>query len=444
MTSAAEAGPGRRVVGLEHLVDGLGAEMASWCELTAVHQAPLEKHRSQIRSVAAMVTESLAAARAQLATGGGADLPVLILDLHHVWDYFRSKFALRRLPEYRGYLDAADELAWACYRGPLTAALDAGTATTKEPPLVSFSRDLTPRAHRRGGQYRDLLPRGGIHSRTGVELVRSLPFPVIDVPWFYGSHLPAVLTVAHEVGHHIEDDFDLTAEIGARLAGTALPGAWAGEVFADVCASLACGVAYPAVLADVIAMLNPDAGTEPAAPERELSPHPPLDVRLRVCLAVLDAAGHPRPTTRPAPIAEALPEDRPDRSHDASEVAAALLGDGYPSLSGRRLPDLLSSPPAQQVHADRLLAGLTSGLARPAGVFSAAALAFLADPAEYRARRVGSRAINEALTLRPEGPRARGSVGTGDAGTARDTDAGNQLLRALRERPGYRDRDRPE
>lgn len=263
---------------LESLLDGLGDELAAWRRLAfdgkaPLKKTPLEKHRSQLRSVEAMLNEGIAAARAELATGSdAAGLPVLILDLHHVWDYFRSKFALRRLDEYRGYLDAADELAWSCYEGPLNAALATGDTRPKEPPLVSFSRDPAPRAHRRGGQYRDLLPRGGMHTRAGVQLVRSLPFPVIDVPWYYGSHVPAVLTITHEVGHHIEDDFDLTETLAARLAGTSLPEAWIGEVFADVCASLACGVAYPAVLADVVGTLMEP---EPAGDAAELSPHPP-------------------------------------------------------------------------------------------------------------------------------------------------------------------------
>ncbi|MEB8340609.1 hypothetical protein [Streptomyces endophyticus] len=410
---------------LESLLDGLGDELTAWRRLTVGERAPLEKHHSQLRSVEGMLSEGIAAARAELAAGSGAAaLPVLVLDLHHVWDYFRSKFALRRLDEYRGYLDAADELAWACYEGPLRAALGTGGSTRpKEPPLVSFSRDPAPRAHRRGGQYRDLLPRGGMHTRAGVQLVRSLPFPVIDVPWYYGSHVPAVLTVAHEVGHHIEDDFGLTETITTRLAGTSLPEAWIGEVFADVCASLACGVAYPAILSDVLGTLGP----EPEEEIRELSSHPPLDTRLRICRATLDLAGHEPPKTWPAPLAEALAE-RTDTS--SAKVAAALLDDGYPQFADRRLPDLLPSAPAGRLHADRFLAGMPSGLPRVPSVFAAAALAFLTCPAEYRARRVGARAVSEALALRPEGPRGERP---GTAGSAeRDTATGDQLLWALR------------
>ncbi|MFZ3566022.1 hypothetical protein ACOKM5_03535 [Streptomyces sp. BH097] len=407
---------------LESLLDGLEDELTAWRGLTLGDRPPLEKHRSQLRAVEAMLSEGIAAARAELAAGSAAaGLHVLVLDLHHVWDYFRSKFVLRRLDEYRGYLDAADELAWACYAGPLTAALGAGGTRSKEPPLVSFSRDPAPRAHRRGGQYRDLLPRGGMHTRAGVQLVRSLPFPVIDVPWYYGSHVPAVLTVAHEVGHHIEDDFGLTETIAARLADTSLPSAWFGEVFADVCASLACGVAYPAVLADVLGTLEP----EPVGGAGELATHPPLGTRLRICRAALDLTGREHPKAWPATAAEDLAEGGDSSS---TRVARALLDDGYPQFACRRLSKLLPPASAGRLHADRLLAGIPSGLTLVPGVFAAAALAFLKDPAGYRARRVGARAVSEALALRPVGPRASGAAANG----GRDTAAGERLLRALR------------
>lgn len=407
---------------LESLLDGLEDELAAWRGLSLGTTAPLEKHRSQLRSVQAMLSEGIAAARTELAAGSGAaGLHVLVLDLHHVWDYFRSKFALRRLEEYRGYLDAADELAWACYAGPLKAALAAGHSRPMEPPLVSFSRDPAPRAHRRGGQYRELLPRGGMHTRAGVQLVRSLPFPVIDVPWYYGSHVPAVLTVAHEVGHHIEDDFGLTETIAARLAGTSLPRAWFGEVFADVCATLACGVAYPAVLADVLDTLE----SEPAPDARELTAHPPPDTRLRICCAVVELTGQEHPSAWPAPV------DGSDAT--STRVARALLVDGYPQFGRGRLSDLLPSASAGRLHADRLLAGVPSGLTRVPEVFAAAALAFLTDPAEYRARRIGARVVAEALALRPKGPRAEGPFGTANGGRGSSAGgAGDHLLRALR------------
>ncbi|MHC3471426.1 hypothetical protein ACYF6T_22415 [Streptomyces sp. 7R007] len=426
--------PGQRA-GMQHLIDGLGGELESWRRLAEGDRAPLAKHHSQLRAVVAMLNEGLDQARSRLAADDGAGLPVLILDLHHVWDYFRAKFTLRRLDGQRPVLEAADELAWTCYRGPLAAALTVDDRAAKEPPLVSYSRDAVPRAHPRGGQYRDLLPRGGVHTRQGVALVRRLPFPVIDVPWYYASHLPALLTVAHEVGHHVEDDFALTPELRARLASADLTAAerpvwegWLGEVFADVCASVACGLSYPAVLADVV------AGLRPAGPDDDVAPgpsaHPPPGVRVRVCLAALERAGHPRPPAWPQPLAEAL-EGEPADDAAPAEVVAALLTDGYAPLGGKRLTDLLAldSPQALPERAELLLAGVDTGCRQVTGVLGAAALAFMTDPTRYDDFRVGPRALEEVLALRPVGVR---HGRTDDARHEdRDTEAGRLLLDAL-------------
>lgn len=431
----------RQQAGMRHLIDGLAAELEAWRRLGDGEQAPLAKHHSQLEAVVAMVGDGLAEARRRLVAGEGVGLPVLVLDLHHVWDYFRAKFTLRRLDGHRTFLEVADELAWTCYQGPLTAALAVDGELAKEPPLVSFSRDAVPRAHRRGGQYRDLLPRGGIHTRQGVELVRNLPFPVIDVPWYYASHLPALLTVAHEVGHHIEDDFGLTPEIHARLAGAGLSTAqrplwegWIGEVFADVCASVACGTAYPAVLADTVAGLR---AAEPDDEEPASSAHPPPGVRMRVCLAALDHAGHPRPSELPEPLAEALDREPSDDPVPA-EVVGSLLKDGYARFGGRRLTEVLAldSPHTLPVRAERLLSGVPTDHRQVTGVLSAAALAFLTDPSRYDDFLVGPRALTEALALRPAGTRRGPSDETRQR--VRDTETGRRLLDALHALTGPR------
>ncbi|WP_419997984.1 hypothetical protein [Streptomyces boninensis] len=410
-----------RQAGFRNVTDGLNRELDTWVGLSVGKDAVLEKHHSQLLAVTRMLGSGLDRARES------QELP-LVLDLHHVWDYFRGKFALRRLPESRDFLAAADELAWACYRPSLEAAGAAaagrpGLPPAKEPPLVSFSRTAAPRAHRRGDQYRELLPRGGIHTGEGARAARNLPFPVIDIPWYYASHLPALLTVAHEVGHHIEDDFGLTDEITARLAGCGLPAAelprwqgWLGEVFADVCATLACGVAYPQVLGDVLTALEPpeDAGTD----DDETAAHPPPAIRLRVCRATLAAAGQP------------AVDLGTDEDGAPEQVTEALVGPGYPQFGGKRLPELLPFPGDLRLLRDRLLAGRDTGSRQVPAVLAAAALAFAADPDGYAARRVAGRAVAEVNALRPKGRRTTTPPAPG-ATEERDAEAARQLLLAL-------------
>ncbi|MFJ5776220.1 hypothetical protein [Streptomyces sp. NPDC093094] len=47
--------------------------------------------------------------------------------------------------------------------------------------------------------------------------VGRLPFAIIGVPWHQSEHLPDVLSVAHEAGHHLQEDRELADVLKARL-----------------------------------------------------------------------------------------------------------------------------------------------------------------------------------------------------------------------------------
>ncbi|MFJ9632401.1 hypothetical protein ACIRU8_32340 [Streptomyces sp. NPDC101175] len=356
--------------------------------------------------MAALIGAGLADARARLADGRGHEVPARILDLHHVWDFFRARLLPRRVRDLRRVLDVADELAWQCY-GPVLALPG---VRPKEPPLVAFSRTASPRAHRRGSAYQDLLPRGGIHTRQGREAAARLPFPVIEVPWYFGGHLPALLGVAHESAHHIEDDCGLGAEIHHRVTTAGLPpdrtahwSRWAGEAFADVCASVVCRTAYAELLTDLL---------EPELPVDEQDfdgPHPPPAARVR--------------------LARAAASREPAETGEEAVVAAALLDGGYEGLGGRTLTELLTAPDDGDVPAgaERLLRGLPSGCRSAGAVLSAAAVAFQTDPEGYDTHGVGERAVDEVLRLRGTGTR----TATVQAHPHDHADAGALLLAAL-------------
>ncbi|MGV4985990.1 hypothetical protein ACVB8X_27850 [Streptomyces sp. NRAIS4] len=371
----------------------------------------------------ALLGAGVADARARLADGRGDEVPGRVLDLHHVWDFYRARFLLRRDREYRRFLDAADELAWECY-GP---ALGLAGSRPKEPPLVGFSRSASPRAHRRGSAYHDLLPRGGIHTREGREAAARLPFPVIDVPWSFGSHLPALLTVAHEAAHHVDDDCGLGEEIRLRVGAAGLPPdravhweRWAGEAFADVCAAVLCGPAYATVLAE---LLESGGGGDDGDERDYDGPHPPPAARLRLAGAAARLSGHPG----------AGAPDGTDGDQEAGAVAAALVKGGWSGLAGQSLADLFAAErPDVTAGARRLLAGGPSRCSSAAGVLAAAALAFQCDPAAYDRQAVGDRAVAEVLRLRSAGTRAVPSPDPSSAARRRaHTEAGQAVLAAL-------------
>jgi hypothetical protein len=413
--------PRRREAELEHAEKSLRTEWRFWQAQAA--NGSLEKHTTQIDSIVGLLGAGLDEVRRD----GTADADERVLDLHHVWDFFRVKLALRYVEPIRPFLDAADELAWAAYRPAVQAAGRFGV-TLREPPLVFLDRGAVPFAATRGSSYRDLLPRD-VRTRAGASAAAGLPFPVIGVPWYLSSHLPGVLLVAHEVGHHIEDDCELTGELTARLAAAGLPGhrlavwtPWLGEVFADVVACVACGSAYVAVLVDSLAAGSADG----AGAER----YPPPRIRARLCLAAVRLAD--------LPDGDALRADGDrlgaagEADAEAAAVAEALLRQPYEGLGGRTLRDVLRHTDTARVRAGTagLLAGLGSGLSEVRAVLPAAALAFLDDPATYDRLEVGRRAIHEVLELLPKGPRGL-ALGDESARAERDAAAARALLGLL-------------
>lgn len=382
----------RREAEVRHLLTGLEQELADWRE-AAKARGPLEKHQSQIESAVRVVTTVLDQLRSLPAAERQRRAPELVLDLHHLWDFFRTKLTVRHIPQYKRFLDAADELAWAIYKPVRQAATDA-ELTLREPPLTFLGRHPVPFATARGSDFEDLLPSGAQRTLAGRRASRHLPFPLIGIPWSASHHLPSLLAAAHETGHHIEDDFDLTEPLLTRLREHAgLPAKrvsvwalWLGEVFADVCATLACGEAYVRTLSDALATTGDVAG---------VSAYPPPRLRLQVCKATLNqqAAGSP-------------PEELD--STEPTAVVHALIHDGFPKLGGATLASLIAlrHPDQLEQASLRLRNGLRSGRSDVPGVLASAALAFLDAPDAYDDHAVGTRALHELLSLVPRGPRA--------------------------------------
>ncbi|GAB7187264.1 hypothetical protein ATKI12_7095 [Kitasatospora sp. Ki12] len=403
-----------------HLVASLEAETVRWTEATGPGE-PLEKHHSQVACLVRLLRTCLR----DLDGLPDRELTEPVLDLHHVWDFFRGKLVLRCLPQYRDFLETADELAWACYQ-PAPAAAGTGPGV---PPLVFLNRAEVPFAVGRGHDYRELLP-GAVRTRSGEAAAGTLPFPIIGVPWHQTEHLPGLLTVAHEAGHHVEDDCGLGLALRARVRGSGLPSErqrlwedWVTEVFADVCACLACGPAYLDTLSDALADLPPLA----------FGGYPPKELRLRACRSVFEptapGAGE-RPGEGPGePSGEQGPSD------EAAVVVRALTADGYAELGGRTLPSVLTCAEAwePEVAAGRLLAGMPSGTADARASLASAAAAFARDPAGYDAMGVGRRVVREVLDHRPKGPRA--ATPAPEAADRRATAAGH-LLAGLLTRTG--------
>lgn len=79
----------RRQAELQHARESLRTEWEYWTAEAA--RSSLQKHQSQIDSVITMLGAGLDA----VAADAQAAESERILDLHHVWDFFRVKLALR-------------------------------------------------------------------------------------------------------------------------------------------------------------------------------------------------------------------------------------------------------------------------------------------------------------------------------------------------------------
>ncbi|MCL6671612.1 hypothetical protein [Streptomyces panaciradicis] len=405
----------RREAEVRHLLTGLEQELTDWKE-AATARGPLEKHQSQIESAVRVVATALEQLRSLPAAERLDRAPELVLDLHHLWDFFRTKLTVRHIPQYKQFLDAADELAWAIYEPVRQAATDP-SSPLREPPLTFLARHPVPFATARGSDFEDLLPSGAQRTLTGRRASRHLPFPLIGIPWSASHHLPSLLAAAHETGHHIEDDLDLAEPLLTRLRErTGLPAErvsvwepWLGEVFADVCATLACGEAYARTLADALATTRDVAS---------VSAYPPPRLRLQVCSATL---------AEQATVSRS--EDH--GSTEPTAVVHALIHDGFPELGGATLASLvaLRHPDQLQQASLRLRNGLRSGRRDVPGVLAAAALTFLDAPDAYDDHAIGTRALQEVLSLVPRGARA-GSVAE-NLLALRDSAAGRQLFDLL-------------
>ena len=354
----------RKKAELRAKLSSLDGEFAHWRRESETG-ARLRKHHTQIRKV----TGALDALRARIATEldtpsgaagaaahGVVDIEPMILDVHRIWEFFRSKLSQRYVPWFEPFLVAADQYAWECY-DPIRKAVDpahVAPADVREPPMVFFNGGWSPFTMSRGIEYEaEFVPEEDFPAERYREILRSLPFPVIGVPWYQVRHLPDAVLLGHEVGHAVEDDFHLTDRLRALIAAGfddgSVPDAhreawssWLGEVFADLFGVLGGGAAFVSALMDLVAGPVDRIETERAdAPGWGI--YPPAALRVHITFVALDATGFATErealqarwkATWPRHAMEAF-------EADAKPIVSALIGRPIPELGGSTLMALV-------------------------------------------------------------------------------------------------------
>jgi hypothetical protein len=246
-------------------------------------------------------------------------------------------------------LPAFDDLAWACYE----PALKRFALERKEPPLLYFTTLWSPFAQGRDTSFQnEVRASGGALIRDEfLDILQSLPVPLIGLPWYHAAHIPGAIVIAHEVGHIVERDFELTPNIQAGLAkaGLAQPAAWsswATEVFADVYGCLGMGPAFVGAMMDLLASGLTEVQQEKPNPNGR---YPTRNMRVSLMLQVLQAIALNDEAKRLDAIWQAsygprlIPTGYED---DIPKVVVALLQGPYPSSTNENitLSDVLTLP----------------------------------------------------------------------------------------------------
>lgn len=376
----------------------LSDELAEWSELAKEH-GPFEKHHSQILRLAGQFKSALAALHAAGVADNAADAEILaqarndevvLLELHRVWDFFRSKF-LQRSEPYKRFLVVADELAWACYE----PAIKRAKASRREPPLTFFSTDPSPYAIGRDKAYAAEIAGGPIAGAAAANLLKSLPVPVIGVPWFQSSHLPDLVMTAHEVGHHVEEDLRLTADLNAAVAAGVADAhrrqawlAWAGELFADLYGTLALGPAFPVALSGFLSDARASIATEAFGPNN-WGYYPTAYLRVLVSLEVLPADFKDFREGREAAWRQAFPQHAmAPFEADVKPLVAELLQKQFSFGAEKfRLGELISFSALSQKNVRTAMNAVFQGALLPTNdvreLVAAAAFAFDSKPVAF-------------------------------------------------------------
>lgn len=265
-----------------------------------------------------------------------------ILTAYSIWEVFRSKWALRFDGRLKDSLMACDDLAWACYE----PAMKHYSPESKEPPLLYLGSTWSPFYRRRGTEFRSEVVAGLDASETVqeadyLEAVSKLPIPLLGLPWFQVADMPGALLIAHEVGHAVEFDFQLTPKISEALrkAGLDFEPDWRvaqSEVFADLYACLCLGPYFASALMDLMV-----ASKASVNQETRFANYPTRGFRLELAVQALEFQGLQSQAAETRKAWEGVygkPEPQ-DHLNDASKVVRAVY-----SPEGMNLQTIIQPP----------------------------------------------------------------------------------------------------
>jgi hypothetical protein len=445
----------RRRAELHAKLASVKLEFGRWRDASEQGQ-PLRKHYRQIRRVTkaldAMcmrIAQDVEAAAGDDVLAQARQLERSILELHRLWDYFRSKLALRSVSWFQQPLYAVDELAWACYEPLQLAVVGGRPADRKEPPLSFFNGAWSPFAAGRGRVYEPERVEGAILPTTSVrDAIRKLPIPVVGVPWYLAQHLPDSPVVCHEVGHVAEQDFGLTEAVEAALEGADIPDerrpawrSWRSEVFADVYGCLGAGSAFVSALMGFL-VDDPAAVSKQQLAAPGWGKYPTTDLRMAFNFAVLRRMGLDGPAQDLEQRWSAyyggdrMSAFRPD----CEPVAEVLLCSPLAPLGDVALAKVLAFDQVAQCAAEEQARGmLVKKAPNPTDarqLHASVHLAFAADPETFAAAGAAARALSTLWDAQDQGVRGTPQAAPVEDFASVDEATGADIYDAMRRSDG--------
>jgi hypothetical protein len=353
----------RRRAELKAKMESLDKELEHWKKLTDHETLGLRRHYSQVRRLGAVLDGLIESVRKDLrelpaeanVLDKAVSLETSILAAHSIWEVFRTKLVLREDEMFRGVLAACDDLAWECY-GPAMQRFD---PDRKGPPLVYFSATWSPFMVPRDSSFQNEVragpgAAGALRDDAFIEVLKRLPIPLIGVPWYHTFHLPGAIVIAHEVGHVVEFDFDLTTDIATALSNAGLDHGetwkgWASEVFADLYGCLCMGPAFVGAMMDLLTTSADSVRKE----VRTGGKYPTRALRIELMLNAVTRLGHATDAARLRTTWEDVygtNDAFADFKDDVAKVTCAIFKGPY---RGHALTDIISF--TGNAYADRLI-----------------------------------------------------------------------------------------
>jgi hypothetical protein len=361
---------------LRRRADLLPDVIADWKQQTNQNVATMGIHQSQIRTVARMFADfesRLNALASQLAPGKADAMPAAefgrirlefeqeLTGSHSILATLRYIFAQRYDSlDMKSILDAVDLIAAACYV-PCMALANAWrnrpAEEFREPPLVYLNARLSPAAITRRHAF------GLIGLELYGSLEQQLPISIVSLSFHDVAAVWSFCSIYHEVGHLLDQDIGLSADLKTVLADTlgATPTTdvwvdwWLAEIVADVFGVLLGGAGFALALMSMLFKLDE------LVTGSTTDVHPSPYVRM-LLIAELLKRMDVDPLARVATEIEATwtgvygrPSDKwKPFAADCSRVADTLLTKRLTSLGGEHaLLDFASHPDAADNAADR-------------------------------------------------------------------------------------------